>query len=121
MDSLCRSRGAREDPIFRLEEILHAKEGEAAFSNTSSGPVGSYAFIYIRQSRTHRMVIQLAKRDRLKVIASAGSVEKVKFMKETGADDALTTKQRTPARCWSTRGDRHDNVGGSKIRSPVDL
>jgi hypothetical protein len=34
----------------------------------------------------YRLVIQLAKQDGQKVIASAGSDEKVKFMKEVGAD-----------------------------------
>lgn len=38
------------------------------------------------------MVIQLAKCDGLKVIASAGSEEKVKFMKEIGADVAFNYK-----------------------------
>lgn len=38
------------------------------------------------------MVIQLAKRDGLKVIASAGSDEKVKFLKEIGADVAFNYK-----------------------------
>jgi NADPH-dependent curcumin reductase CurA len=37
-------------------------------------------------------VIQLAKLDGLKVIASAGSEEKVKFMKEIGADVAFNYK-----------------------------
>ena len=39
------------------------------------------------------MVIQLAKRDGLKVIASAGSDEKVKFMRELGADVAFRTSR----------------------------
>ena len=43
------------------------------------GPVGSF-------------VIQLAKADGLKVIASAGSDEKVAFMKEVGADVAFNYK-----------------------------
>jgi NADPH-dependent curcumin reductase CurA len=38
------------------------------------------------------MVIQLAKQDGLKVIASAGSDEKVKFCKEIGADVAFNYK-----------------------------
>jgi NADPH-dependent curcumin reductase CurA len=38
------------------------------------------------------MAIQLAKKDGLKVIASAGSEEKVKFMKEIGADVAFNYK-----------------------------
>jgi D-arabinose 1-dehydrogenase-like Zn-dependent alcohol dehydrogenase len=39
-----------------------------------------------------RLVIQLAKFDGLKVIGSAGSEEKVKFMKEIGADVAFNYK-----------------------------
>lgn len=38
------------------------------------------------------MVIQLAKRDGLRVIASAGSDAKVAFMKEIGADVAFNYK-----------------------------
>ncbi len=38
------------------------------------------------------MVIQLAKLDGLKVIASAGSAEKVQFMKDIGADVAFNYK-----------------------------
>lgn len=37
-------------------------------------------------------VIQLAKRDGMKVIASAGSDDKVRFMKELGADVAFNYK-----------------------------
>jgi NADPH-dependent curcumin reductase CurA len=37
-------------------------------------------------------VIQLAKLDGVKVIASAGSKEKVKYMKEIGADVAFNYK-----------------------------
>ena len=37
-------------------------------------------------------MVQLAKLDGLKVIASAGSDEKVKFMKEIGADVAFNYK-----------------------------
>jgi NADPH-dependent curcumin reductase CurA len=37
-------------------------------------------------------VIQLAKRDGLKVIASAGSAKKVAYMKELGADVAFDYK-----------------------------
>lgn len=48
------------------------------FTNRT-GPVGS-------------MVIQLAKADGLKVIASAGSAEKVAFLKACGADVAFNYK-----------------------------
>lgn len=42
--------------------------------------------------RGGRFVIQLAKADGLKVIASAGSDEKVRYMKEIGADVAFNYK-----------------------------
>ena len=43
-------------------------------------------------TKQSRFVIQLAKLDGLKVIGSAGSDEKVKFMKEIGADVAFNYK-----------------------------
>jgi len=43
------------------------------------------------------LVIQLAKQDGLKVIASAGSEEKVNFMKEIGADCAFNYKTTNAA------------------------
>ncbi|KAJ6542866.1 hypothetical protein B0H19DRAFT_1310902 [Mycena capillaripes] len=60
-------------------EYSQAKKGEVAFVSTGAGSVGS-------------MIIQIAKQDGLKVIASAGSDEKVKFMKEIGADIAFNYK-----------------------------
>ena len=54
-------------------------KGDTIFITTGGGPVGSF-------------LIQLAKADGLKVIASAGSEEKVKFMKECGADVAFNYK-----------------------------
>ena len=48
-------------------------QGEVAFVTAASGPVGA-------------TVVQLAKGDGLKVIASAGSDDKVAFVKEIGAD-----------------------------------
>jgi len=45
------------------------------------------------QTHTYlRLVIQLAKMDGLKVIASAGSEEKLQFMKEVGADVVFNYK-----------------------------
>ena len=38
------------------------------------------------------MVIQLAKQDGLKVISSAGSEEKIKYMKDCGADVTFNYK-----------------------------
>ena len=48
--------------------------------------------VILLTERKHRIVIQLAKLDGLKVIASAGSEEKVKFIKEIGADVAFNYK-----------------------------
>ena len=61
------------------KEYAQAKKGDTAFVTAGAGPVGS-------------MVIQLAKADGLKVIASAGSEEKVAFMKSIGADVAFNYK-----------------------------
>ncbi|KAH7912767.1 alcohol dehydrogenase [Hygrophoropsis aurantiaca] len=61
------------------KKFSNAKPGEVAFISTGAGAVGS-------------IVVQLAKRDGLKVIASAGSDEKVQFMKEIGADVAFNYK-----------------------------
>ena len=49
------------------------------FVSTGAGPVGS-------------LVIQLAKMDGLKVIGSAGSEGKLRFMKECGADVVFNYK-----------------------------
>lgn len=54
-------------------------QGETIFVSAGAGPVGSF-------------VIQLAKLDGLRVIASAGSEEKVAFLKEIGADVVFNYK-----------------------------
>ena len=46
----------------------------------------------LTKTRTYRTVIQLAKSQGLKVIASAGSDDKVAFMSEIGADVAFNYK-----------------------------
>ena len=60
------------------------------------GAIGSYVlnlfYVKVILIKRKRIVIQLAKLDGLKVIASAGSEEKVKFMKEIGADVAFNYK-----------------------------
>ncbi|KAG6378905.1 chaperonin 10-like protein [Boletus reticuloceps] len=61
------------------KEYAQAKKGEVTFITAGAGAVGS-------------LVIQFAKRDGLKVIASAGSDEKVAFMKEIGADIVFNYK-----------------------------
>ncbi|KAJ7478372.1 hypothetical protein FB451DRAFT_1131650 [Mycena latifolia] len=91
-------------------EYSKAKKGETAFITTGAGPVGS-------------MVIQLAKRDGLKVIASAGSEDKVKFMKEIGADVAFNYKTTDTREVLAREGPIDiywDNVGGDILDAALD-
>jgi hypothetical protein len=95
---------------FGWKEFSHAKKGETAFITTGAGPVGS-------------MVIQLAKRDGLKVIASAGSDEKVEFMKSIGADVAFNYKTTNTREVLEREGPIDiywDNVGGESLEAALD-
>jgi len=92
------------------KEFSRAKKGESAFISTGAGPVGS-------------MVIQLAKRDGLKVIACAGSDEKVKFMREIGADVAFNYKTTDTREILAREGPIDvywDNVGGSMLDAALE-
>ncbi|KAJ7482969.1 hypothetical protein B0H11DRAFT_1208640 [Mycena galericulata] len=92
-----------ETAFTAWKEYSRAKKGEVAFVSTGAGPVGS-------------IVIQLAKQDGLKVIASAGSEEKVKFMKEIGADVAFNYKTTDTREVLEKEGPIDiywDNVGGT--------
>jgi len=64
---------------FAWQEYSTAQKGDVVFVTAGAGTVGS-------------LVIQLAKLEGLKVIASAGSNEKVEFLKELGADVAFNYK-----------------------------
>ena len=73
------------------------------------GAVGSYVLINFFMSKVvltkrTRLVIQLAKLDGLKVIASAGSEEKVKFIKEIGADVAFNYKTTSTSEILEKEG-----------------
>ncbi|KDQ64390.1 hypothetical protein JAAARDRAFT_75057 [Jaapia argillacea MUCL 33604] len=110
---------------FAWKEYSKAKAGEIAFVTTGAGPVGL-------------MVIQLAKSQGLTVIASAGSDEKVKIMREAGADvpfNYKTTSMRyvlkkeaeflghccSNSRTWRYFGYRYwDNVGGESLEAALD-
>jgi len=92
------------------KEYSYAKKGEIAFVTTGAGPVGA-------------MVIQLAKRDGLKVIASAGSDEKVKFMREIGADVAFNYKTTDTREVLEREGPIDvywDNVGGDVLDAALE-
>ncbi|KAJ7342957.1 hypothetical protein DFH08DRAFT_873867 [Mycena albidolilacea] len=85
-------------------------KGEVAYISTGAGPVGS-------------MVIQIAKQDGLKVIASAGSDEKVKFMKEIG-DVAFNYKTTDVREVLAKDGPLDifwDNVGGDQLDAAMEF
>ncbi|KAF9001015.1 alcohol dehydrogenase [Cyathus striatus] len=87
------------------KEFAKAKKGETVFVSSGAGAVGS-------------IVIQLAKQDGLKVIASAGSEEKVQFMKECGADVAFDYKTTSTKEMLENEGPIDiywDNVGGETL------
>lgn len=73
------------------KEYSRAKKGDVVFVSTGAGAVGS-------------MVIQLAKQDGCKVIGSAGSEEKVEFMKSIGADVAFNYKTTSTAEVLAREG-----------------
>ncbi|KAJ7318830.1 hypothetical protein DFH08DRAFT_1036187 [Mycena albidolilacea] len=92
------------------KEFSHAKKGETAFITAGAGPVGS-------------MVIQLAKRSGLKVIASAGSDEKINFIKEIGADVVFNYKTMDTREVLEREGPIDiywDNVGGDTLDAALE-
>lgn len=65
-----------------------------------------------------RVVVQLSKAKGLKVIASAGSEEKVAFLKSIGADVAFNYKTENMSDVLAREGPLDicwDNVGGSTL------
>ncbi|TFK22718.1 alcohol dehydrogenase [Coprinopsis marcescibilis] len=87
------------------KEYSHAKKGEIAFVSAGAGPVGSF-------------VIQLAKLAGMKVIGSAGSADKVEFMKSIGADVAFNYKTENTLAVLNKEGPIDvfwDNVGGETL------
>ncbi|KAK1230320.1 hypothetical protein PQX77_006593 [Marasmius sp. AFHP31] len=94
---------------YGWKEFAHAKAGEVVYVSTGAGPVGSF-------------VIQLAKKDGLKVIASAGSEEKVKFLKDLGVDVAFNYKTTKTSDVLAKEGPIDiywDNVGGEMLEASL--
>ncbi|KAH8818829.1 alcohol dehydrogenase [Flagelloscypha sp. PMI_526] len=91
-------------------EYARAKKGETIFISTGAGPVGS-------------LVIQFAKAEGLKVIASAGSDDKVQFMKDCGADVAFNYKTTSTDEVLSKEGPLNiywDHVGGATLDAALE-
>ncbi|KAI9572277.1 alcohol dehydrogenase [Boletus coccyginus] len=95
---------------FGWKEHSRAKKGEVAFVTSGAGAVGSF-------------VIQLAKQDGMKVIASAGSDDKVQFLKELGADVAFNYKTTKTSEILEKEGPIDvywDNVGGESLEAALN-
>ncbi|KAF7304376.1 NAD(P)-binding protein [Mycena chlorophos] len=91
-----------------LKEIL--KQNDVVFVTTGAGPVGSF-------------VIQLAKQAGCKVIASAGSEDKVAFMKSIGADVAFNYKTTDTREVLQKEGPIDiywDHVGGEILDAVIE-
>jgi NADPH-dependent curcumin reductase CurA len=96
---------AGQTSYYGWKAFSDAKKGETVFVSGAAGPVGSF-------------VIQLAKAQGLKVIGSAGSEEKVAFVKSVGADVAFNYKTTDTAKVLEKEGPIDiywDNVGGSTL------
>ncbi|GJE91329.1 NADP-dependent oxidoreductase [Phanerochaete sordida] len=86
-------------------EFAAPQKGDVVFVTAGSGPVGSF-------------VIQLAKLHGHKVIASAGSEDKVEFIKKIGADVAFNYKTTSTWDVLEREGPVNiywDNVGGETL------
>ncbi|KAJ7638420.1 hypothetical protein FB45DRAFT_902792 [Roridomyces roridus] len=92
-----------------FEVYANAKEGETIYVSSGAGGVGS-------------LVVQLAKMKGMKVIASAGSDDKVEYMKKLGADIAFNYKTTPVAEVLGENPlDLYwDNVGGSQLEAAID-
>ncbi|KAF9030648.1 alcohol dehydrogenase [Panaeolus papilionaceus] len=101
---------AGKTAFYAWNEFSHAKSGETVFVSGGAGPVGSF-------------VIQLAKAQGLKVIASAGSTDKVAFLKEIGTDVAFNYKTENTLEVLKREGGIDifwDNVGGSTLEAALE-
>ncbi|KAF8996523.1 alcohol dehydrogenase [Cyathus striatus] len=94
------------------KEYSYAKKGETVYVSTGAGPVGS-------------LVIQLAKQSGCRVIGSAGSDDKVAFMKECGADVAFNYKTESIWDVLEREGglicSYWDNVGGDTLDAALEF
>lgn len=96
--------------FYGLETIGKPVKGETIYVSSGASAVGS-------------LVAQLAKAKGLKVIASAGSDDKVAFMKSIGVDVAFNYKTEDVAGVLAREGPIDvywDNVGGSTLEAALD-
>ncbi|KAF8074670.1 NAD(P)-binding protein [Lyophyllum atratum] len=100
-------------PVYGWKEYAKPTKGDVVFVTTGAGIVQSA-----------ELVIQLAKRDGLKVIASAGFDDKVKSMKDIGADIAFNYKTTGTRQILEKEGPVNiywDHVGGETLEIALDF
>ncbi|TCD60377.1 hypothetical protein EIP91_010258 [Steccherinum ochraceum] len=87
-----------------------SKKGDTVFVTTAAGPVGA-------------TVVQIAKAEGLRVIASAGSKEKVDFVKSLGADVVFNYKEEDTRKVLQREGPIDiywDHVGGEILDAVLE-
>ncbi|KAJ1301169.1 hypothetical protein OPQ81_003580 [Rhizoctonia solani] len=95
---------------YALEVIGKPQKGETIYVSTGAGPVGA-------------TVSQLCKANGLKVIASAGSDDKVEFLKSIGVDVAFNYKKDKISDVLAKEGPIDiywDNVGGESLDAALE-
>ncbi|KAG8767202.1 hypothetical protein FRC12_006393 [Ceratobasidium sp. 428] len=96
--------------FYGFEMVAKPKAGEVMYVSSGASAVGS-------------LVVQLAKAKGVKVIASASSEDKIRFLKSIGADVAFNYKTDSVADVLAKEGpiDLYwDNVGGSTLEAALD-
>lgn len=83
---------AHRDAALHREKLYSSRVELVQLDRQSLLNFISSSMVDERRGSLYSFLIQLAKRDGLKVIASAGSDEKVQFMRELGADVAFNYK-----------------------------
>ncbi|GLB38790.1 putative N-terminal domain of oxidoreductase [Lyophyllum shimeji] len=92
-------------------EYSRCQRGQTVFVTAGAGPVGS-------------MVIQLARLSGLKIIACAGSEEKVEFIRSLGADVVFNYKTTSTQEVLNKEGPLDiywDNVGGEALDAALSV
>ncbi|KAG5728702.1 Zinc-type alcohol dehydrogenase-like protein PB24D3.08c [Termitomyces sp. T112] len=90
--------------------LVEAKPGDTIFVSSGASGVGS-------------MVVQLAKLEGMKVIASAGSDSKVEYVRSLGADVVFNYKKESYESVLQQHGPIHvfwDNVGGEALDAALE-
>ena len=98
---------------FGLMDVAQAKAGERVFVSAAAGAVGS-------------AVVQIAKANRMTVIASAGGREKCDYVRTLGADDVLDYKAGPILKSLGTAAPDgidvyFDNVGGDHLDAALAI